>query len=137
MPEKKTKITEELMERLLEQGYLTKAEIRKAGIESPEGLTARWRKIKNLPIYYFKEGQVYNGEIVEENTYFLLQEDINYNAPKAPDKWDTLKKRLLYIKAYLYDRGNADSADYRLIKHIEKLMGELEFEEKGGAKQME
>lgn len=129
MPEKKTKITEELMERLLEQGYLTKAEIRKAGIESPESLTARWRKIKNLPICYFKEGQVYNGEIVEENTYFLLQEDINYN---APNKWKTLKDRILLDKQFLCDTGNEGSTTYKVLVHVEKIMGELEFEEKGG-----
>lgn len=147
-------ITGNLKEKLMERGYVLTEEIEATGIKNIPSCANHWRR-EGLNVANYPKGSLLNGEYIEKGFYV-------WDDPKAPevdaqlplfkearektgaentsaekklpqtDKWKALKDRILLDKLFLCDTGNEGSSTYKYIAHIEKIMGELDFEEKGG-----
>lgn len=141
-------IAEELRLRLLEKGFLSADEINASGLESSASLIFRWRRKKGMRIALVRKGAVWHGRILEQN-YYVLADNMGEWIPEGiaetvetesdsqeqkdrKDKWEELKKRIVYDRELLCDTGNEGSTTYKVLVHVEKIMGELDFEEKGG-----
>ena len=147
-------ITGQLKEKLIERGYVLAEEIEETGVKNVSSCANHWRR-GGLNVVNYPKGSLLNGEYIEKG--FYVWED-----PKAPevdaqlplfkearektgaentsaekklpqtDKWKALKDRILRDKQFLCDTGNKESTSYKVLVHVDKVMEELDFEEKGG-----
>lgn len=148
-------ITGNLKEKLMERGYVLTEEIEATGIKNIPSCANHWRR-EGLNVVNYPKGSLLNGEYIEKGFYVwddpeapevdaqlpLFKEARektgaeNTAAEKNPpqtDKWKALKDRILLDKLFLCDTGNKESTSYKVLVHVEKIMEDLEYEEKGGS----
>lgn len=150
---KRTSISARMLEKLFERGYVTVKELEETGLANVSSCIGNWR-YKGINIKNYGKGSMLNGEIIEKGFYVwddpkapkvdatryirAAAETAEANEEAAPiktvksDKWKELKKRILLDKQFLCDTGNKESMSYKVLAHVEKIMEELDFEEKGG-----
>lgn len=148
-----TSISAQMLEKLFERGYVTVKELEETGLANVSSCIGNWRS-KGINIKNYGKGSMLNGEIIEKGFYVwddpkapkvdatryirAAAETAEANEEAAPittvksDKWKKLKDRILLDKLFLCDTGNKESMSYKVLAHVEKIMEELDFEEKGG-----